>query len=90
LVPVLVHVDLAGNPHQLSQVVSEHGPAKHVTVSQVEGGKYHVSTRHEDGFKHESDHDSGSDAFDAAGALSGVDLDRQNAQDMGNPSAAML
>lgn len=51
-----------GGHDEIKQVVMEHGPASsHHTFDRGEGhheGRYHVTTRHEDGHVHHADHDT--------------------------------
>lgn len=63
---------------QPSQVVSEHGPATHVTVHHDhKNNKHHVVSHHSSGYMHTSDHGSAQEAHDAASVLGGAEPSAQ-------------
>jgi hypothetical protein len=82
-------------PQEPSEVVAEHGPAEMVTVSHKDG-KHKVTSTHKGGHKHTSEHESASDAHDAAKTLSGVapaqddESDDADAAPANGPMQAMM
>jgi hypothetical protein len=69
--------------------VAEHGPAQEVTIRHS-GDEHTVTSKHADGYRHQSVHASASEAHDAARTLSGSDEDEHPDDMPGNPMQSVM
>jgi len=76
-------VESGGTP--AAEVAKEHGRAKEVNIKHDhEAGKHSVSSKHEDGHQHNSEHGSAEEAHKAGAQLAGVQVPGEEASAPGS------
>lgn len=71
-----------GEKQGAAEVVQAHGPATTVHIKHDHAAnKHHVTSTHEDGHVHESDHGTAQEAHEEGGALAGADAKKENPEE---------